>query len=636
MKNSDSFFSEILNEFDNTNLPDTNVPIEGDEKTKKGYKNNRKNNSIIYNQGNADSLKKPDNFNLYGNSTINKNEKQTINSKKNASGLNLKKRIASSLSKRIPVINSIQNLNKKQDVPSTIMPGVAKIGLFDKIFGAQGVKDEMSDGGIFNIKLTIGLKVKIAIAACVIMFFSTCLICFLLTSNVYLKAMVIADSSNSGKVEAEIDKMDDEEKSKVVTDSEYEKVNNLETYYIDYTQSSLVNVADSEPNVTSNFREFYNQYVDESDGVSVYSAYRLFYKLSKIQKYYKREYNVDLDMALIMSTLMSVTNNDMTELIKNYTPSIGNLIISVFNTRLKYDYDWSNYQITQGKGEYDLELLAHNMISMKATEVCTTSSGEIVSSNDISDDDTQGLSCGEGETYSVGNKSYKIDDDKYREFLKEYIEKKKYLNSGNGSNGGGGHTVITESAYPEYVQKMVDLGYNELSITDSNIGGSKYKNDYGTGSCTHWCVVFAWWLAANTKIGDTAIYPDLMPFKTASTGEMMKSFIDSDLPNIHFYYNTDCSLYNKRLNNGVEYVPKPGDYIFFSWNNPSVFWDRDNNTQDHTGIVMGIKEDTGEVITLNGNFGGSGYKCAFAESSEIQLVNYPRSSCKIIGYGSWQ
>lgn len=171
--------------------------------------------------------------------------------------------------------------------------------------------------------------------------------------------------------------------------------------------------------------DFYPGIVTEADGLDKKVVWDFYYKLYTLYNTYAQEYNVYLDIPLLVSTL-KVQSNDM------YDIFVSNLSIydrastkrSENMDEFKYDYDWSGYKLTRNLSTHDMEILAQNMVSKN------------------------------GDTYT-------LDEEKYNEFLREYIEKKYYL-----PNGG------TINDAPE-------KDWNDATTTGSTSGGTSAPHSIG-------------------------------------------------------------------------------------------------------------------------------------------------------------
>lgn len=131
-------------------------------------------------------------------------------------------------------------------------------------------------------------------------------------------------------------------------------------------------------------------------------VYNFYFKLYDIYTRYNERLGVSLDMPLLMATLY-LESDDVIKVFKSNTEG-GLLSLDKYNhndpsvkdyskeMELDYDHDWSDYKISNKSSLHDIEILAQHMVSQNE----------------------------QGE--------YEIDNAKYKEFLKEFIEKKYYLN----------------------------------------------------------------------------------------------------------------------------------------------------------------------------------------------------------------
>ena len=131
-----------------------------------------------------------------------------------------------------------------------------------------------------------------------------------------------------------------------------------------------------------------------------------------------------------------------------------------------------------------------------------------------------------------------------------------------------------------------------ISVASTQIGnsdGQPYWSWYGFGSRVEWCACFISWCANESGYIESGIIP-----KFASCDVGMSWF--------------------KNHNQWQEktYVPKPGDIVFFDWDN--------NNSADHVGIVE--KSETNKIHIIEGN---SGDAC--------KQLEYATNDNRILGFG---
>lgn len=109
-----------------------------------------------------------------------------------------------------------------------------------------------------------------------------------------------------------------------------------------------------------------------------------------------------------------------------------------------------------------------------------------------------------------------------------------------------------------------------------NVGGQPYWSWYGFGSRVEWCACFVSWCANECGYLDTGVIP-----KFAGCVNGVQWFKDRG-----FWQDNS-------------YEPRPGDIIFFDWNDENG---QDGST-DHVGIVEKVED--GFVYTIEGNSGDS-------------------------------
>lgn len=109
-----------------------------------------------------------------------------------------------------------------------------------------------------------------------------------------------------------------------------------------------------------------------------------------------------------------------------------------------------------------------------------------------------------------------------------------------------------------------------------NVGGQPYWSWYGFGSRVEWCACFVSWCANECGYLDTGVIP-----KFAGCVNGVQWFKD------------------RGLWQDNSYEPRPGDIIFFDWNDENG----QDGLTDHVGIVE--KVENGFVYTIEGNSGDS-------------------------------
>lgn len=105
-------------------------------------------------------------------------------------------------------------------------------------------------------------------------------------------------------------------------------------------------------------------------------------------------------------------------------------------------------------------------------------------------------------------------------------------------------------------------------------GGYKFYTWYGFPGWVHWCACFVSWCATEAGL----VEQGLIHTFSGCTETGMEAFRAKGQWQEGFYY-------------GGSYIPKPGDIIFFDWNN--------SGDADHVGIVESV--ENGMVYTIEGN-----------------------------------
>lgn len=191
--------------------------------------------------------------------------------------------------------------------------------------------------------------------------------------------------------------------------------------------------------------EFFPAVVDESKNYDENMVYDFYFKMYNLYINYKNQYKVRLDLPLLMATL-NLQSSDKhvifsSNLDSRYRTSSVN---DIPKNELDYYYDWSSYILRRNVSEHDMEILAQNMVSKQVKEKCKESSGKVVKENILKDSQigTQTLVCSEGQTYETEELGYVLDNEKYKEFLKQFLEKKYFLDESSSIETPNNETNI--------------------------------------------------------------------------------------------------------------------------------------------------------------------------------------------------
>lgn len=127
-----------------------------------------------------------------------------------------------------------------------------------------------------------------------------------------------------------------------------------------------------------------------------------------------------------------------------------------------------------------------------------------------------------------------------------------------------------------------------------NVGGEPYWSWYGFDSRVEWCACFVSWCGAQCGYIDAGVIPKFAACASQGVPWFQERGLWQD----------------------NSYEPRPGDIIFFDWDNGGQ-----DGESDHVGIVE--KVENGRVYTIEGNSGDS-----------CRQNSYPIGYYEIYGYGT--
>jgi len=315
-----------------------------------------------------------------------------------------------------PLADKVVNSEIGQKALDKVKKQVPALNMLNKLTGGNDSQELPSGSGGVNFQLSMKF-IKIAtisfIPTLVIIVFC-CL--FISASQVYSKAIGLGNADNVSLPDAEskIKDVKDDKLNEETTDDKVAFVGNVSKFMNSkLIQTNLV-LDDSSKTVAKkrNFNEaeiskledYYSQAIDYSKQYDMDMVYTFYFKLYYINQYYQNKYHVNLDMPLIMATL----NMQSTEMGDIFASNIKDYDFNSKsdNPYFAYDYDWTSYITTKTNSTHDIEVLAQNMVSETTDDKCT---------NPITKKDENGNDI---------KVCYVLDEDKYREFLKEFLEKK--------------------------------------------------------------------------------------------------------------------------------------------------------------------------------------------------------------------
>lgn len=245
------------------------------------------------------------------------------------------------------------------------------------------------------------------------------------------------------------------------------------------------------------------------------NEYKFYLKMYDIKALYKRKYNVELDTSLIMSALFYNHEEPPTVFERNlndYNRSAVKNGDSI--TNLDWEYDFKNdpcyTYLNANDFSYDMQILAKNMVRKTIKYKCIGDNDEESSEEEVEDIEdsnysTDTLVCENGsyDSDSVSS-SYKLDLDKYDDFLLEYT-KLKYHTPGTEikscpveDNTNYSYNYDSSSYYaPRPLsptgQATIDK-LNKIAYDAAANSLSRYVVTGWYGSDDEWCAMFISWL----------------------------------------------------------------------------------------------------------------------------------------------
>ena len=214
----------------------------------------------------------------------------------------------------------------------------------------------------------------------------------------------------------------------------------------------------------------------------------------------------------------------------------------------------------------------------------------------------------------------------------------KKMSRGKESESHEKISAINKEKLDELSNKLIETAQNEF---DNKANMGEYIFYDAEGHRLAWCANFATWVWGKSSVDGKSAY-DIAKLNsniTSSTGQLMMHFLTADHPDLGFDY-TGCKYYDPEINNNIafyyndsnpklagknsgklpngvsNYVPKPGDLVFFDnydTRGSSIYAGHaenwvpfiDDSVQDHTGIVKSVETDSSgkvtKIVTLEGN-----------------------------------
>lgn len=353
-----------------------------------------------------------------------------------------------------PLADKAVNSELGQKVISNAKKKNFALNALDKLMGGgqKQVEEQTSDGGGSSFKMTYQVVkyLSIALLGSLIPFMILAMI--IPSSMIFLNSIKLghADSISEEGAEKKINKKSNDVNAVDEDKSGEEAIN----YNIDNTNLyAYVDIYETNSNrfkslkldstkTTKYLKRKYNEadldaLEDFYPTISEYGkdydknmVYDFFFKMYNLYTTYRDDYGVYLDLPLLMSTL-NMQSDDMNVIFSSNLTKEDRAKTARKKpiAEFAYDYDWSNYKLSSTKSQHDMEILAQHMVSKQVNEYCQNESGVRTQEHVLKDSEIgiQSITCAEGETYQTEDLGYLLDYNKYDEFLKQFLERKYFL-----------------------------------------------------------------------------------------------------------------------------------------------------------------------------------------------------------------
>ena len=352
--------------------------------------------------------------NATNNSSFEANRRAQLNNIANNKGLvnSLNKAKLSNAKAQNNTVNSLESAKQKKNAAKTqSLAG----RVFDLLTGNKALKKikETSDGGgsvsisTEQVKKTVLITILGPVLVFFLIVFISIFVIYTILTNMGLNADDIIDSSID-VIEEKLNNDDD-----ATIDDATEKIENKDLsfatlnvensiYSIKINNTVLLAKSTNEKNAKEDFdfdiKAISDLYPPAAEYADIDYSYAFFYKLYRLNESYKSQCGGKqvLDLPLLIITL-KLESDDMAKVFASNLGYMGKItkteIDMLFpDDYFDYYYNWGDYEYSRYNSIHDMEILAQHMIEKTGSTRC------------------------------------KYDEDKYNEFLKEFIEKKYYLN----------------------------------------------------------------------------------------------------------------------------------------------------------------------------------------------------------------
>ena len=325
---------------------------------------------------------------------------------------------------------------------------------------------------------------------------------FMSAGQVYEKVIGFGNADNVTTKDADEKIKESIEDGTLDEELGFVSLNENDYVYLDKVEK-VVNIKRryNEADITK-LKEFYGDSLKISEGDDLDSLYNFYFKLYDIYHRYLNLYCVKLDMPLLMATLIRQTD----DLNLVYSSNLNDydrddVSDTTILMNLDWEYDYSKYieNLRKNVNNFDIQILAKNMVTKTTVETCTDSDGNVKQtkeSKNIEEDNFDKISCGWGERYNAESK-YEIDYDHYKEFLREYLEKKYYSEDSNKPLG------LFEKFSGNYSTRTFDRITTNLSSGCKVSSNDNSNHEVSEGDWATWKQCDPRW--GSKKIGNSTV-----------------------------------------------------------------------------------------------------------------------------------
>ncbi len=418
-----------------------------------------------------------------------------------------------------PVADQLVKSKLGQKALETAKKQNKALAIFDGLMGGEKETEEEYGGEVnFKIPKKVIRYTLIAMPGVVFIMVFCCL--FISATQIYFNSIKLGQADNVSSADAEkvINKKTEDNLNESVDDVAFSiELNNQKSLTFAKTKlesSNLVLTASKKKRKYNEadlkqLEDFYPSIVDLSKNYDENMVYDFFFKMYNLYTYYQNHHNLDIDLPLLMSTL-NLQSNDM------YVIFSSNLSAADRKSTKRKDFsdfdyekNWEGYVTNTKESTHDMEVLAQNMFAWQVTETCTNSSNTVTKKNILKDFDigTVTLECEGNEVYGVSSPKLVKDEEKYKNFLKEFLEKKYYLDgktpldgnytyvpskddnsssSGNGSSGENNPSPGEDNTSSSEKDPSLSEGGNGSSSGNNNPSSGGNNNQTSKPSSGDW------------------------------------------------------------------------------------------------------------------------------------------------------